>query len=76
MAGIEDAGMSHTIHDIGVANQIGLYSDAIEAAPNLRWLMTAGTPGFTDASQIPADIIGQSDLGERASCSIEGRYDG
>ena len=54
--------MSHTVHDIGVARQIGLYSDAIEAGPNLRWLMTAGTPGFTDASKVPADITGQSEL--------------
>jgi len=28
--------MNHKIHDIGVASQIGKYSDAIEAAPNLR----------------------------------------
>jgi hypothetical protein len=38
--------MAHTIHDVGVASQIGSYSDAIEAKPNLRWLMTSGTPGF------------------------------
>ena len=35
--------MSHTIHDIGVASQIGTYSDAIETGPNLRWLLTSGT---------------------------------
>jgi 2-iminobutanoate/2-iminopropanoate deaminase len=54
--------MSHTVHDIGVANQIGLYSDAIEASPNLRWLMTSGTPGFTDGRDVPADITRQSEL--------------
>jgi 2-iminobutanoate/2-iminopropanoate deaminase len=54
--------MTHTIHDIGVSKQIGFYSDAIEAKPNLRWLMTAGTPGFTDASEVPTDIAGQSEL--------------
>jgi 2-iminobutanoate/2-iminopropanoate deaminase len=54
--------MGHTIHDIAVAKQIGSYSDAIEAAPNLRWLMTSGTPGFTDASDVPADITRQSEL--------------
>ena len=54
--------MSHTIYDIGVANQIGSYSDAIEARPNLRWLMTSGTPGFTDARKVPTDITGQSEL--------------
>lgn len=54
--------MSHTIHDIAVAKQIGLYSDAIETSPNQRWLVTSGTPGFTDASQIPADITAQSEM--------------
>jgi 2-iminobutanoate/2-iminopropanoate deaminase len=54
--------MGHTIHDIGVANQIGSYSDEIEADPNLRWLMTSGTPGFTEASKVPEDIVGQSEL--------------
>jgi enamine deaminase RidA (YjgF/YER057c/UK114 family) len=54
--------MSHIIHDIGVANQIGSYSDAIEMTPNLRWLMTSGTPGFTDGSKVPTDITGQSEL--------------
>jgi 2-iminobutanoate/2-iminopropanoate deaminase len=54
--------MGHTIHDIAVAKQIGSYSDAIEAAPNLRWLMTSGTPGFTDANDVPADITRQSEL--------------
>ena len=40
--------MAHTIiHDIGVASQIGSYSDAIEAKANLRWLMTSGMPGLT-----------------------------
>ena len=54
--------MSHTIHDIAVAKQIGSYSDAIEVAPNLRWLMTSGTPGFTEADQVSSDITGQSEL--------------
>ena len=54
--------MGHAVHDIGVAKQIGLYSDALEAKPNLRWLITSGTPGFTDAGKIPADIAGQSEL--------------
>ena len=54
--------MSHAVHDIGIARQIGLYSDAIEAKPNLCWLITSGTPGFTDAGKIPADIAGQSEL--------------
>jgi len=53
--------MSHIVHDIGVAKQIGLYGDAIEAGPNLRWLTTSGTPGFVDASKVPTEIVGQSE---------------
>jgi 2-iminobutanoate/2-iminopropanoate deaminase len=54
--------MSHFIHDIGVARQIGSYSDAIEAAPGLRWFVTSGTPGLEDANSLPADITAQSEL--------------
>lgn len=53
---------AHTTHDAGVASQIGSYSDAVEAAPNLRWLMTSGTPGLSAAGELPRDIVGQSDL--------------
>ena len=53
--------MSHIVHDIGVAKHIGLYGDAIEAGPNLRWLITSGTPGFVDASKVPIEIVGQSE---------------
>lgn len=54
--------MAHTIHDIGVANQIGAYSDSIEAGPNLRWLITSGTPGLSAKGELPADIAGQAEL--------------
>lgn len=54
--------MAHTIHDIGVASQIGAYSDLIEAGPNLRWLITSGTPGLSMKGELPADITGQSEL--------------
>jgi 2-iminobutanoate/2-iminopropanoate deaminase len=54
--------MTHVIHDIGVASQIGAYSDALEAAPNLRWLMTSGTPGLSSAGELPGDISGQAEL--------------
>ena len=54
--------MTHTIHDIGVSKHIGPYSDAIESAPNLRWLHSSGTPGLTDSSDVPKDITGQSEL--------------
>jgi 2-iminobutanoate/2-iminopropanoate deaminase len=53
--------MPHTIHDIGVASQIGKYSDAIESGPNLRWLLTAGTPGLSTTGDLPKDITGQAE---------------
>jgi enamine deaminase RidA (YjgF/YER057c/UK114 family) len=53
--------MPHRIHDVGVARQIGTYSDAIEAAPGLRWLFTAGTPGLALDGSLPKDITGQAD---------------
>jgi 2-iminobutanoate/2-iminopropanoate deaminase len=54
--------MNHTIHDVGVAKQIGTYSDAIEVAPNMRWLYTAGTPGLAADGKLPADIASQAEL--------------
>ena len=54
--------MAHTIHDIGVASQIGSYSDAVEAGPNLRWLLTSGTPGLSVNGKLPKDITGQAEL--------------
>jgi 2-iminobutanoate/2-iminopropanoate deaminase len=53
---------AHVIHDVGVASQIGSYSDAVESGPNLRWLMTSGTPGLSAAGELPRDIVGQSDI--------------
>ncbi len=52
----------YTIHDIGVARQIGAYSDAIEAGANLRWLVTSGTPGLSTTGDLPGDIVGQARL--------------
>ena len=54
--------MKHTIHDIGVARKIGAYSDAIEVGPNLRWLLTSGTPGLATDGDLPKDISGQAEL--------------
>jgi 2-iminobutanoate/2-iminopropanoate deaminase len=58
----EEDGMTHKIHEIGVAARIGKYSDAVEAAPNQRWLFTSGTPGMDAAGELPADITGQAEL--------------
>jgi 2-iminobutanoate/2-iminopropanoate deaminase len=66
--------MAHTIHDIGVASQIGSYSDAIEAEPNLRWLMTSGTPGLTvNGDGLPKDITGQAELAWQHIIGILGK---
>ena len=55
--------MTHnTIHDVGIAKQIGAYSDAIETKSNLRWLYTSGTPGLSEAGDLPKDISGQAEL--------------
>lgn len=54
--------MTNTMHDVGVARQIGRYSDAVEAPPNARWLMTAGTPGIALDGTLPKDVAGQAEL--------------
>jgi 2-iminobutanoate/2-iminopropanoate deaminase len=58
----KDNKMPNTLHDIGVAKQIGLYSDAIEVPPNSRWLFTSGTPGLPLDNNLPLDITGQAEL--------------
>ncbi|MFZ0602800.1 MAG: Rid family hydrolase [Roseiarcus sp.] len=54
--------MSHKFQDIGVARQIAAYSDAVEVQPNLRWLLTSGTPGLSKAGHLPEDISDQAEL--------------
>src|SRR5471030_2868023 len=54
--------MNHTIHEIGIAQQIGAYSDAIETRAKLRWLFTSGTPGLPVDGTLPDDITGQAEL--------------
>jgi 2-iminobutanoate/2-iminopropanoate deaminase len=54
--------MPHKIQNIGVAAQIGAYSDAVETAPNLSWLFTSGTPGLEANGDLPSDISGQTEL--------------
>jgi len=68
----------HTRRDVGVARQIGTYSDAIEVAPGQRWLFSAGTPGLTADGTLPPDITGQAEIAwthilamlERASMTV------
>ncbi|MGH6828101.1 MAG: RidA family protein [Rhizomicrobium sp.] len=54
--------MSNTLRDTGVASRIGNYGDAVEVAPNRRWLFTSGTPGMDGQGQFPADITRQAEL--------------
>lgn len=54
--------MTNTPFDIGVARQIGKYSDAVEAPANARWLFTSGTPGLALDGTLPGDIAGQAEL--------------
>ena len=54
--------MTHKLHDVGVAARIGKYGDAIEVAPNRRWLFTSGTPGMEAKGEFPPDITRQAEL--------------
>ncbi len=54
--------MANVKHNIGVASQIGRYSDAIEVPPNARWLYTSGTPGLALDGNLPNDIAGQAEI--------------
>jgi enamine deaminase RidA (YjgF/YER057c/UK114 family) len=54
--------MAHKIHNIGIAAQIGDYSDSIETCSNLRWLLTSGTSGLEMNGDLPSDIAGQAEL--------------
>ncbi len=57
--------MTNMTHSIGVASQIGKYSDATEVLGPARWLMTSGTPGLALDGSIPSDITGQTELAWR-----------
>lgn len=50
------------LHDVGVANLIGKYGDAVEAPAAARWLFTSGTPGIGMDGETPADITAQAEL--------------
>lgn len=52
----------NTQHNIGVAGQIGTYSDAIEVPHGARLLISAGTPGFSADGMLPEGIAAQSEL--------------
>lgn len=49
------------IHDIGIASQVGKYSDAIEVTHPGRLLFISGTPGLTPSGELPADFAQQAE---------------
>ncbi|MDL2399489.1 RidA family protein [Rhizobium mayense] len=58
--------MAHSFQDIGVAKQIGNYSDATIVDAGMRWLITSGTPGLPiDGSTLPSTTEAQADLAWR-----------
>src|ERR1700720_4058152 len=59
---VEEPSMNNKIHDIGIARQIGTYSDAVEVPANARWLITAGTPGLDAEGKVPSDFGAQAEL--------------
>jgi enamine deaminase RidA (YjgF/YER057c/UK114 family) len=67
--------MAHTVHDIGVARQIGAYSDAVEVARGARWLMTAGTPGLAGNGDLPAGFVAQAELAWQHLTALLARAD-
>ena len=54
--------MANLIHNVGVASQIGTYSDAVEAPAGARWVFTSGTPGLASDGTLPDDIAGQAEV--------------
>src|SRR5262245_63057697 len=67
--------MVNRIHDIGIARQIGTYSDAVEAPANARWLLTAGTPGLDASGKVPPDVGAQAELAWRHIVAVLERAD-
>lgn len=49
------------IHDIGIAAQIGKYSDAIELPGSSRLLFLSGTPGLTTDGLLPETFEEQAE---------------
>ena len=49
------------ILDIGIARQIGKYSDAVEVPRNVRWVFISGTPGLTPEGTLPKTFEEQAE---------------
>lgn len=69
----------NVLHNIGIAQQVGKYGDAIEVPPHARWLMTAGTPGLAPDGTLPDGMTAQAeqawsniiDMLQRAGMSVD-----
>lgn len=48
--------------DVGVANKLGKYSDAVVTGDERRWLYTSGTPGLAADGSLPPDFETQARL--------------
>ena len=53
--------MSKAIN-VGVAEKLGKYSDAVYTDSGARWLYTSGTPGLNEDGTLPADFESQARL--------------
>ena len=69
--------MSNTSVDIGVARQIGSYSDAVAVAANARWLFTSGTPGLALDGRLARRYrgTGRTGVGPHRRHAEAGRHD-
>jgi 2-iminobutanoate/2-iminopropanoate deaminase len=49
-------------HNVGIAEKIGIYSDAVEIPKDARWLITSGAPGIKPDGTLPEDFETQAVL--------------
>jgi enamine deaminase RidA (YjgF/YER057c/UK114 family) len=48
--------------NVGVAEKLGKYSDAIQTSSGACWLYTSGTPGLNEDGTLPEDFESQARL--------------
>ncbi|MGC2656426.1 MAG: RidA family protein [Bryobacteraceae bacterium] len=52
---------TNTIHEIGIASQIGKYSDSVEVTSARRLLFISGTPGLTPEGHLSNVFVEQAE---------------
>jgi 2-iminobutanoate/2-iminopropanoate deaminase len=62
--------MGHQLLDAGVAKHIGKYSDGVLVQPDLRWVLTSGTPGLMPDGTCPEGIAAQAEWAWRNVLAI------